>query len=102
MSEWEGKGLIQETRARIKTLENTQGKARQGKARQDKTRQDKTRQDKTRQDKTRQDKTRQDKTRQDKTRQLTGLRRVAIARRVIYAIQYSASQRESPRLIKSV
>ncbi len=29
------KGLIQETQARIKTLENTQGKARQGKARQD-------------------------------------------------------------------
>ncbi len=28
-SEREGKGLIQETRARIKTLENTQGKARQ-------------------------------------------------------------------------
>ncbi len=27
-SEWQGKGLIQETRARIKTLENTQGKAR--------------------------------------------------------------------------
>ncbi len=26
--EWEGKGLIQETRARIKTLENTQGKTK--------------------------------------------------------------------------
>ncbi len=61
-SEREGKGLIQDTRARIKTLENTQGKAG--------------------------------------LRQLTELRRVAIARRVIYAIQYSAMTERKSKAYK--
>ncbi len=67
-SEREGKGLIQEKQARIKTLENTQGKARQGKAR---------------------------------LRQLTGLRRVAITWRVIYAIHYSAMTERKSKAYKA-